>query len=248
MIKTIAMINEYENLLRDIIIGKLGLDTSKYKVSPERIEIWHSKKIIEDKRKIGIKENRLIFYSDFYDLETIIVKNWESFLPIFHNKKRFEIFFEEIEKLRNSVAHGRSLLKSQELLLQGILEDHKNLRTIYHNKNEMKDDYFIRINKVSDNLGNIWTTSINVNDKLIRVDDTYEILVEAIDPKNREIEYEIIFMSGSFSIVQKENRFNFTIPKELINEKIMLMIYARTPNAEYKNETHFQILHTILPK
>jgi hypothetical protein len=242
------MINEYENLLRDIILNFLGLDASNYKVSPERIQIWQSKKEIDDKRKLGIKEERLIYYSDFYDLKTIIIKNWEIFLPLFNNKKRFEVFFEEIEKMRNSIAHGRSLLKSQELLLQGILQDQKNLRAIHHNKNEMKDDYFIRINKVSDNFGNVWTSAVNVNKTPLRVGDTYEILVEAVDPKDREIEYETKVMSGKFCITQKENRFQFIVPKELIKETIMFMIYVRTPNSEYHNETHYQILNTILPK
>lgn len=242
------MINDYENLLRDIIINQLGLDSLVYKVTPERIKIWNEKKDIESKRKIGLFEERIIFYSDFYDLKTIITKNWELFLPIFLNKKRFEIFFEEVEKYRNSIAHGRPLLKSQLLLLEGILLDQKNLKTIYHNKDEMKEDYFIRINRITDNIGNIWSTSINANDKLLRVGDNYELLVEAVDPKDREIEYEIKFLSGNFNITQKENRFNFEISEELIGNGKMMLIIAKTPSSSYKNETLFQIIQTILPK
>lgn len=242
------MINEFENVLREIIIYKLGLNPDSYKINSERIVKWNEKKEIEEKRNLGIKEDRIIFYSDFYDLKNIIFKNWEIFLPMLCNKKRFEVFFDELEKYRNSIAHGRELLKSQKLLLEGILLDLKNLRAIYHNKNEMKDDYFIRINKISDNLGNIWTQNVNVCKTPLRVGDNYELIIEAVDPKNRDIEYKVQTMNSKFKITQKENHFNFQITKDLISNSLMFLIIAETPKSEYQNITQFQILHTILPK
>jgi hypothetical protein len=241
------MINEYENLLRDIIVYHLGLDSSKYNISPDRVKIWETKKEIDDKRKLGIAEDRIIYYSDFFDLKTIILKNWDVFLTIFLNKKRFEIFFDEVEKYRNSIAHGRPLLKSQLLLLEGILHDQKNLRAIYHNKNEMKDDYFIRITKVSDNLGNTWTNRLDLFHPILRVGDEYEILIEAIDPKDREIEY-VVYSSHVLHIVQKENRFNFTISHDLIDDHRTILVSASTPSSEYKNKALFTFAVTVLPK
>ncbi len=84
--------------MRRLIISILGSkDSSNYKVSDERITKWKEKREIEIKKNRGISfENRLIYYSDFYDLRTIISKNWESFLPILINKKRFEIFFQRL--------------------------------------------------------------------------------------------------------------------------------------------------------
>jgi hypothetical protein len=188
------MINEYENLLRTIILEFLGDNPSEYKISDERINKWKEKKDIEVKKSKGIcLENRLIYYSDFYDLKTIINKNWELFSLVFLNKKRFEVFFEELENYRNSAMHGRSLTKSQNLILEGILLDQKNLKTIYHNKNKMKEDYFIQITKVSDNIGNIWSETGKSNKPILRVDDEYELLVEATDPLDREIIYELFF-------------------------------------------------------
>ena len=241
------MINEYENLLRDIIIYHLGSDALNYKITPERIQIWKAKKDIDDKRKIGLVEDRIIYYSDFYDLKTIILKNWEVFLPLFGNKKRFEIFFEEVERYRNSIAHGRSLLKSQLLLLEGILYDQKNLRAMYHNKNEMKNDYFIRLNKVSDNLGNIWLDDLSFNHPVLRVGDQYEILIEATDPKDREIEYEV-YSEDVVNIIQKENRFNFTIEENFIDDHRTILISVKTPSSEYKNRALLSYSITVLPK
>lgn len=243
------MINEYENLLRTIILEILGENPSEYKISDDRMSNWNEKKDIEVKKNKGIcLENRLIYYSDFYDLKTIINKNWELFLPVFLNKKRFEVFFEELENYRNSVMHGRSLTKSQNLILEGILLDQKNLKTIYHNKNKMKEDYFIQITKVSDNIGNIWSKTGNSNKPLLRVDDEYELLVEATDPLDREIIYELHFFNKIPSIKQKENRFNIRIGKEFICKSERLLLRVSTPDSEYKNEDIAGIDITVLPK
>jgi hypothetical protein len=242
------MINEYENLLRTIILEFLDEDVAKYKVSEDRISKWVEKKDAETKKNKGISlEKRLIYYSDFYDLKNIILKNWEIFLPVFLNKKRFETFFDEIENFRNTVMHGRTLTKSQNLILEGILLDTKNLKTIYHNKNEMKDDFFIRIDRITDNLGNMWNDKEFPDYPMLRVGDEYEILVEATDPKGREIEYEI-YSSGALNMIQKENRFNFTIEQNMVDKHRSILISAKTPNADYKNVALFSISITVLPK
>ncbi|MEO0046960.1 MAG: hypothetical protein RL705_2151 [Bacteroidota bacterium] len=243
------MINEYENLLRKIVLEFLAEEISEYKISEERTSKWLEKKEIEAKKNKGILfEKRLIYYSDFYDLKTIILKNWDKFMPVFLNKKRFEIFFDEVESYRNTVMHGRNLTKSQNLILEGILTDTKNLKTVYHNKNEMKDDFFIRIDRVSDNLGNIWGSDLLSLDRpVLRVGDEYEVLVEATDPKGREIEYDI-YSREALHIVQKENRFNFTIENSYISKSRSILVSAKTPNSEYKNFALFSFDIIVLPE
>jgi hypothetical protein len=242
------MTTEYENSLRRLIIQIIGGDDdSPYHVPEERITKWKEKRDIESKTRNGILlEKRLLYYSDFYDLGTIIHKNWELFLPILKDKKRFEVFFSEVEDFRNSLAHGRNLTSSQEYFLKGIESDLKNLITIYHNKNEMKDDFFIEILKINDSLGNIWEPNKNDPKPILRVGDDYELIVEANDPKDREIEYEILSTTG-FGIKQKNNRFNFKIPNELTGSLVSLFIYVRTPDSEYKNESVKMLSFIILP-
>jgi len=243
------VINKYENTLRRLIISFIGAnDSSNYKVSPDRIEKWKEKRDIELKKNKGILfENRLIYYSDFYDLKTIIDKNWETFSPALNNKKRFEIFFKEVENYRNTVAHGRNLTLSQNLLLEGILIDIKNTITIYHNKNEMKNDFFIEVIKINDNLGNIWSKNQNWNKPVLRVGDEYELLIEANDPKDREIEYQI-FTLADFKIKQKSNRFNFEVGNELVGKNTTLYVSASTPSSEYENSDGPLLSITVLPK
>ena len=242
------MTTEYENTLRRLIFQIIGGgDDSLYKVPEERIIKWKEKRDIESKTRNGIiLENRLLYYSDFYDLRTIVHKNWDLFLPILKDKKRFEVFFSEVEDFRNTLAHGRSLTSNQEFLLRGIVSDLKNLITIYHNKNEMKDDFFIEILKINDSLGNIWEANKNDPRPILRVGDDYELIVEANDPKNREIEYEILHLP-SFGIKQKSNRFNFKIPNTLTGKLVSLILYVRTPESEYENESTMMLAFTILP-
>jgi len=242
------MVNEYENTLRRLIYQIISDDdSSPYKVTDDRIQKWKEKREAESKKNNGILlEKRLLYYSDFYDLKTIILKNWELFLPILSDKKRFEVFFSEIESCRNAIAHGRNIISSQEFLLKGILSDLKNSITIYHNKNEMKDDFFIEIIRVCDNLGNIWDSNERPPQPTLRVGDEYELIVEANDPKNRRIEYEI-FSAKDFKIVQDSNRFNFTIENRLVGKDVWLLVVVRTPDSEYENEASKSIDLTILP-
>ena len=165
------------------------------------------------------------------------------------DKKRFEVFFDEIESYRNTVMHGRTLIKSQELILEGILMDLKTLKTIYHNKNEMKEDFFIRITKISDNLGNIWEKGSMFNPKpILRVGDEYEILVEAFDPKGREISYTFMIDKAMTKNTQKENRFNYVLTNESIAQTETIFVIVSTPESEYKNEDSKGIDLTVLPK
>ncbi|MGM8361449.1 hypothetical protein ACSV4D_06005 [Flavobacterium sp. ARAG 55.4] len=247
------MINEYENTLRRLIINILGggdKDVGKYKVTENRINQWIEKRNIEQKKNNGILfENRIIFYSDFYDLQTIIDKNWESFLPVLNDKKRWLVFFQEVEKYRNTIAHGRQLIKSQENLLSGIVMDLKNTITIFHNKNNMKEDFFIEIVRITDNLGNSWGKSILERSErpILREGDEYEINIEANDPKDREIEYCLSALGSDFLLVQKSNKFRFVITPNLIGSFVNILVHVRTPESDYKNEHAMDLTLCVLP-
>ncbi|MBN2788031.1 MAG: hypothetical protein JXQ69_06885 [Paludibacteraceae bacterium] len=247
------MIIEYENTLRRLINQVIGSkDESNFKVTEERILKWKEKRETEKKKYNGVLlEDRIIYYSDFYDLETIIIKNWDLFSPILINKKRFEIFFSEIEDYRNTFAHGRSLMLSQELLIEGITKDLKNLITIYYNRNKMKEDFFIEIIKISDSLGNIWRDKIEPQtEPILRVGDDYEVLVEANDPKDRAIEYKIFKCGGEghFEIIQESSRFVFRITEELIGRHVSFLVIAFTPDSEYENSDSILISMSIIPQ
>ncbi|GGZ48439.1 hypothetical protein [Mesonia mobilis] len=238
----------FENTLRQLFIKLIGSDDdSNYKVTEQRINAWKEKREIERKKYKGtLIEDRIIYYSDFYDLRTIIHKNWEIFSPIFIEKKRFDIFFNEIEKFRNTLSHGRELTSSQENLMNGIVDDTRNQITIYHNKNIMKEDYFIQIISINDNFGNSWP---NINENIIlRVGDIYELIIDANDPKDREIQYYLYSIGGKINVPsQSNNKISFEITNQMISQNTSLLVCAFTPNSDYENKTHVTISLTILP-
>src|ERR1035437_2566992 len=77
-------LKDIENSLRDFIGAILhqsfGDDwIAKCGVTDERIQQWKQRQEEELKRqKTGAAEARLIYYADFYDLPTILRKNWSG--------------------------------------------------------------------------------------------------------------------------------------------------------------------------
>lgn len=244
------MIKEYENTLRTIISLTLGIDDdTEFGVTSDRIENWKEKREIERKKYKGILlEPRLIYYSDFYDLKNIISKKWELIKPILIDKKRFDVFFDEVHRFRDTEAHGRELLTYQKNILNGIVFDLKSQLATYHNKNMNADDYFIKLLKVSDSLGSTWEFGNNGHkfiDKILRVGDTIEFIIEAFDPKNREIEYEL-YAKGT-KINSKEGVLQITITNEMIGKNSGIEITVQTNNTDYKNYQFCEFIYTILP-
>jgi hypothetical protein len=246
------MIKQYENTLRQLIITILGdSDKSDYNISKEISEKWFAKRTNEQNKNDGfLFEKRIIYYADFEDLNVIINENWKQFLPVLFDKKRFEVFFNEVASFRKTINTGNKLIKSQEDLLSGIVMDLKNAITIYNNKANLVDDYFISIQKISDNLGNSWTKLNSQEQKkpVLKVGDAYELLVEANDPKDRKMIYQISHFSGKLRIKQEANRFSFKIDKTLIGQNIMLIVKTFTENSDYINESILKIYLTVLPE
>ena len=245
------MIKQYENTLRQLIIDVLGdADNSDY-ISKEISDKWFAKRSNAKKQNDGfLFEKRILFYADFEDLALIIDKNWKQFLPVLIDKKRFEVFFNEMHQFKKIVDSGKPLIESQEQLLAGIATDLKNAITIYNNKKSLVDDYFIAINKISDNLGNTWTlkTTQNGQNPVLKVGDEYELLVEANDPKDRKISYQLFHFTGKLRINQDKNRFQFKVDESLIGQNNMLVIKAYTEDTDYKNESILKIYITVLPE
>lgn len=91
------------------------------------------------------------------------------------------------------------------------------------------------------------SNTIKQNQPILKVGDDYELLVEANDPKDRKIEYQIAHFSGKLRIKQNSNRFNFKIENDLIGQNTMLIIKAFTSDTDYVNESIQKIYLTVLP-
>jgi hypothetical protein len=194
-------LKDTENSLRDFITSILSNQYGKdwierCGVSPDRLKHWADREEEEKKRqRFGTIENRLIYYADFYDIQTILKKNWDLFTDALGEWKVIEVWLCELEKLRNPDAHRRELLPHQKQLAAGIAGELRTRIIRYRSKMETPEDYFPRIENVRDNLGNVWSAGnhkITIYTELIlHPGDIIEYVITAADPLGQDLKYGI---------------------------------------------------------
>lgn len=190
-------LRDAENALRDfiasVLIATLGPDwLDKCGVTEDRIEQWKARKEVERKRQeAGVVDEHLLYYADFYDLKTILKKNWSNFSESLGDWKTFEVFLTELERLRDPDAHRRELLPHQKSLAIGISGEIRNRIVRYRSKKETPNDYFPRIESARDSVGNIWVPESgapSVHTKtVLRPGDIVEFVVTASDPEDMHL-------------------------------------------------------------
>lgn len=208
-----------ENSIRDtisfVLTKKYGADWPSYSgISEQRLAQWQEKRTAEEK-KLGRSDPRIIYYSDFYDLQTLIKKNWDNGLSeVFGKQREIEVLLEILEEIRNPDAHRRELLPHQKHLAIGISGRIRTTITEYFSKMETGESYYPRIECVQDNFGNSWTLgdgSPLATGRSLRPGDVIEFSVSATDPLGEVLEFAVAALSiplkyewqesGDFSIV-----------------------------------------------
>lgn len=190
-----------ENSLRDfiefVLSKKYGPNwIGEMKIPSSRVASWKARKDVEAKRLTGeALEDRLLYYANLYDIQTIISKNWDHFHAALGKKKEIEVLLSEVEKLRDPNAHRRELKKYQRYLIAGISGEIRTRIMKYRGKKEDADDYFPVIEAVADSLGNNASNTSYaqhiVSKVSVRVGDEVEIKVFSTDPLGGELEYSI---------------------------------------------------------
>ena len=187
-------LRDIENFLRDnitfILKNKYGNAwENNLGVSEERINIWKERKIEEKKRLNGNEiENRLLYYSDFYDLKTIIDKNWDIFKDIFKIKSEIDYQLEQLESYRNPNAHHRDLLDYQKCLLVGLVGEIKTQILAYRGNLEKVETFFPKIESIIVNRESFSTNLVRLK-TTYHIGDTIQIIVYVSSPPNQKIQY-----------------------------------------------------------
>jgi len=254
-------LKDAENSLRDFISSilgrKLGANwASNCGVSSERVQIWQARKAEEEKRqKFGTVEERLIYYADFYDLKTILKKNWGGeFSEAFGDWKTMEVWLDELGRLRDPDAHRRELLPHQKHLAAGIVGEIRTRIVRYRSKQETSEDYFSRIESARDNFGNIFPsgTGLSVFTKtILRPNDVIEFVITASDPYDAQLEYGIRAEELNHNISwQKENSFSVKITEDCIKDSYHIGLYIISPRKHHAIghcDDNVQFIYTVLP-
>jgi len=254
-------LKDAENALRDFISAilskKFGEDwIEKCGVSAERVEKWRERKIEEEKRqRFGTVEERLLYYADFYDLKTILKRNWEGeFSEAFGDWKTIEVWLDELGRLRDPDAHRRELLPHQKNLAVGIVGEIRTRIVRYRSKQETSEDYFPRIESVRDSFGSLFPSGIGgpvFTKTILRPNDVIDFVITASDPFDAELEYGID-VGGIFAetIWQKENSFSAKILENHIGNMFTIRFLIRSPRKYHAWGNHddsVEFKYTVLP-
>lgn len=111
--------NEIRRLIQTKLIEKYGRN------------LWESGISLDIRRRAEHKKEQdqlshfdLIYYTDFGDLRRIIINNWDKFREIFDTQGGTLGRLEELEEIRNDIAHTRLLTKNN---LQKLVMFHKDI-------------------------------------------------------------------------------------------------------------------------
>ena len=257
-------LRDAENALRDFIFLILSKGDSHWLahcgVAPERIEKWKERKEVETKRQdSGVVEERLLYYADFYDLKSILKKNWSGeFSAALGDWRTFEVYLGELEKLRDPDAHRRELLPHQKHLILGVSGEIRNRIVRYRSKMETPDDCFPRIESARDNLGNLWVPGSDIGGiktvqtrASLRPGDILEFVVTATDPQDIPLRYAITTAAVANPKWQDNATMRFVIDESHIARIFLLEILIlsqRVYHARTYCDDCVTFLYTVLPR
>jgi len=122
-----------EKNLRDLIVGKMQ-DKSRNSGSvgwvtyiPRDIIKKCEKRANEERKSYqSLGSEQLIDYGDFKDLGTICVENRDVFDKVFNDVDIIVLKLKELEMIRNTIAHNRSINRRELRRLELFYEDIKN--------------------------------------------------------------------------------------------------------------------------
>jgi hypothetical protein len=224
-------LRDVENSLRDYISHVLQRDLGdgwedRCGVTTDRVNGWREKRDIEVKKLgSGIVESRLIYFADFYDLETIITKLWDPhFKDTFKDKKTFDVYFKTLSNLRNPEAHRRDLMDYQKHLVIGISGYFRNLIVAARSMNPQTYDVFPMLERMSDNYGNIWVQSSWSATTILHPGDELELNIKATDPKGRKLYYRV-FMNTEWS---ESPTIKFTIKEDHVRPNHSFIVQVKS--------------------
>lgn len=236
-------LKDAENSLRDFIASTLtssmGDDwINSVGIAPEKIDKWKTRKTEEEKKqRTGVAEERLIYYADFYDLQTILKKRWsQDFQAVFVKWKELEVWLDALNNLRDAEAHRRELLPHQKHLILGVSGEIRSMIVRYRSKMDTGDDYFPRIESARDSLGHMATEASAgtvYTEATIRVGDQLDFVITASDPQGEELEY--CLSPGSMDILgwQKANTLSAVVTEAMIRKHSEFSIYIRSPRRHH---------------
>jgi hypothetical protein len=245
-----------ENSLRRII-ERVGRDTygddwlARLGISDAIIRRWRANRDREHSaRGGGIEEERLIYFSNFGDLEKLIVDNWALFEPVFIDRGQTTVYLSKLRELRNPDAHRRELTEGEKSLIIGISSELRTRVTRYLCRRDTPDEFFPRLESMRDSLGNPFEKNYR---PVIRVGDVLEFIAEGWDPEGGQLEFQWSVSPHSdltFQDWSTNNRFTWRVQDNQVANPTWVnlnMRGPREPHAEGSRDAGWSMAYTVLP-
>jgi len=257
-------INVVENQLRDLIelvLRNQHRDSwfDHLGVTADRVTAWKERRDAEPKQRPGAEvEERLLYYSEFFDIVAIIQHNWQDgFKDCFGDRKRFDVYTERLTVFRNPDAHSRALVPFEQHLVLGMTGELRQLITVFRSAGGggPEPEHFARIEEIRDSYGTRVTggpIGRAVSTLTLRPGDTVSFVGRAWDPESSPIEWKINLGARVEQFYENgaDLDWEWNIDDRDIGEESLVM-FSISSARHYKRSTHGDdvaiIVYKVLP-
>lgn len=196
--------------------GGLGSDWFEQVTTEGQRATWAARRAAEGARRepkgVVLGNQSLIEFSELWELIQMAEKHWAHLAAALGKQKAVMPFLRRVDDLRNTTAHSRQLLPFEEDLLSGIAGEIRNRVTIYMNSIPDDNEYWARMESVTDGMGHtidglvtIQTSNPHIDTgTTLRVGDIVTFDCWGTDPQGRAMSWSIAFLPNDYSIPQIE--------------------------------------------
>lgn len=219
-------INLVEVVLRDLVRLVLGGTwTQSRRVDIETLEA----KRREDaaKRRGTIVNDDLLAYTEFTQLQQIILDDWEKFSAALGKKKYIEAYFDRLNGFRNPAMHSRKLLEFERDLVNGIVGELRNLVVLYRSTLGPDRTYYPKIEQVVDSFGGHPGNSLSDPGVRLKVGDVIRFECRGLDPQGRTLTWTVTVLMRTEVLAQSEGSealLEFSITEGMVGESLQVLV------------------------
>jgi hypothetical protein len=243
-------INVVEDVLRQAVRLVLG-DRWKEEVDVSKLQ---ERRTEEAKSRNGaVVESDLLAYTHLYEIEKLVTKHWDSFKPIFDDKKRFIVYMDRLKDFRNAPMHSRALLPFERDLLAGIAGELRNSLTLWRSAQAPDMTFYPTIETLTDSFGNdlasaVPNPTLTPNTRL-EVGQEVEFRCVGRDPQDRELIWSLNHgaIHGPLldSATGSEATLTWKVAKAHVGEPSIVVLSMRSDGEYHRLFQQTDAMHSI---
>jgi hypothetical protein len=233
-----------EVALRLAVRQVLGAEWIKAKGAPDREKLVERQEAEAKRRDGTVVSEELLDYTETYHLTELIKKNWESFNPVFDDKKRTEVFFGVIEDVRNSIAHSRDLVPFERDLIAGVAGLLRNQVALYRSSIvDAAAQHYPLIESLNDSFGRDGCPLAGPPGRLSRirleVGDVITFVGKATDPRGREIAWHVgpeFWPTNPVEVGRGPDvTFSYVVTEKDVGEDLQIAVHIRSSSKYHRH-------------